>query len=178
MLRLFVAIDPPEDARDRLAGLSIGLPGANWVEPDNIHLTLRFIGEVDGAIARDVDMALDGVSAPGFDLTLAGVGHFETKGVPRAVWVGVERNAALAGLQQKIESALQRIGLPPEGRRFTPHVTLARLANAPVARVSGFLADHGLFRLAPFRVGGFTLFSSHLGRAGASYTPEQVYRLS
>jgi 2'-5' RNA ligase len=177
MPRLFVALELPEQVRLRLQILSGGVPGAAWVRPESLHLTLRFIGEVDGGWGQDIDAALAGISAPGFDLGLAGVGCWESKGRANALWVGVDKNPALTHLQAKIESALVRLGLEPEPRKFAPHVTLARLKDAPVPRVGAFLSDHALFRLPPFSVEHFVLFSSFLSRSGAIYTPEATYPL-
>jgi 2'-5' RNA ligase len=177
MPRLFVALDLPEQVRLRLQILSGGVPGAHWVRPESLHLTLRFIGEVDGGTGRDIDDALMSISPPGFDLALAGVGAWESKGRANALWVGVDKNPALNHLQAKIESALVRIGLEPEPRKFAPHVTLARLKDAPASRIGTFLGEHGLFRLEPFRVERFVLYSSFLSRSGAIYTPEALYPL-
>ncbi len=177
MPRLFVAIPLPEDVRERLGLLAGGVPGARWVDRDNFHLTLRFIGEVDGGWAEDVMSALGGVTAKPFELALAGVGHWGTKERATVIWAGVDKNPGLSHLQSKVESALVRLGLEPEGRKFSPHVTLARLNGSPCARVAKFIADHNLFRLPPFEVTTFTLFSSFLSRGGAIYTPEVEYAL-
>jgi RNA 2',3'-cyclic 3'-phosphodiesterase len=178
MVRLFVGVELPEDVRERLASLCAGIPGARWVPPENLHLTLRFIGEVSGGEADDIYHALTSVRPRSFDITLSGVGHFETGSEVRAVWVGVERNAELVALRDRIESTLVRIGLPPEGRRFTPHVTLARLKDTPPQRVSTFLAHNALFRAGPIAVEHFTLFSSFLQGSGAIHTPEADYPLT
>lgn len=176
-MRLFVAIPLPDDLRSRLAGLSAGLPGARWVAPENLHLTLRFIGEVGGHEADDIDAALSGIRCQSFALSLAGVGQFGDRRNLRSLWVGVEANEVLSRLQAKIEQALQRAGQPPEKRKFKPHVTLARFKSHPGARLESYLADHGLFRAAPFDVTSFTLYSSYLAQEGAIYSPEAVYPL-
>lgn len=178
MLRLFVGIELPGDVRARLAGLGGGVPGARWTEPDAMHLTLRFIGEVSEDRVPDIDTALSAVEAPAFDLTLDGVGVFGSGRGGRVLWAGVERNDALAHAQAKVESALVRVGLPPEERRFTPHVTLARLREAKADRVGRFLEERGLFRAGPFPVGCFALFVSHLGRAGPVYEVVGEYALA
>jgi len=171
-MRLFVAIDLPETVRQTLDSLAAGVPGARWVTPENLHLTLRFIGEVDGATVEDVIEALAGVRAEPFDVTIEGVGHFETGRRPRMIWAGVAPSAPLQRLHTSVDMALQRVGLAPEGRRYLPHVTLARLRDAPPARVQSFLAEHAGFREAPFPVASFTLYSSFLGRGGALYRAE------
>jgi len=177
MVRLFVGVELPEDVRERLAFLCAGVPGARWVPPENMHLTLRFIGEVDGHEADDIYHALAAVRPRTFDISLTGVGHFGNGDEVRALWVGVERNAELMALRDRVESALVRVGLPPEGRRFTPHVTLARLRDTPLHRVSAFLAHNSLFRAGPITVDHFTLFSSFLQGSGPIYTAEADYLL-
>jgi len=177
-MRLFVALELPFDLRQRLAMLSGGgIPGARWVPAENYHLTLRFIGETQGYRAEEIDQALAALRARSFALTLAGVGVFNKGGRSVSLWVGVERNPALEHLQTKIETALQRCGLEPERRRYTPHVTLARLDNAPEGKLAGFVQANNLFRAEPVAVEHFTLFSSLLGKDQAVYTPEVEYPL-
>ncbi len=176
-MRLFVAISLPDDLRDSLSGLACGLPGARWVAPDNLHLTLRFIGEVDGDEAEDIDAALSGIRCQRFPLTLAGVGDFGDDRRLRSVWVGVEANETLERLQSKIEQALQRAGQPPEKRKFKPHVTLARFKSHPGDRLKDYFSQQALFRAPPFEVAEFTLFSSYLSHEGAIYSAEAIYPL-
>lgn len=177
MLRLFVGIALPEPIRLRLATLQGGVPDARWVKPENFHLTLRFVGEVDSGVADDLDAALGGVSAPAFDLALSGVGHFGKAEAARVLWAGVAPNPALDHLQSKVEAATIRAGLPAEQRRFSPHVTLARPKRAPGSRIEQFVADNAGFRTEPIPVDRFTLFSSFLSASGAIYTPEAEYPL-
>lgn len=178
MIRLFVALDFPTDVRERLAGLGGGVPGARWTEPANLHLTLRFIGEVADDTATDIDAALAGIEAPGFDLVLDGVGMYGSSRQARVLWAGVEHSEPLAHLQGKVESALVRCGLAQEGRKFSPHVTLARLRDAPKERVGRFLEERGLFRAGPMRIDHFTLYRSLLGKGGAVYEALGEYPLS
>jgi len=178
MIRLFVAVDLPEDVRNATARLCFGVPGARWVGAENLHLTLRFIGEVDEGAFEDIAAALALVRAPAFPLTLRGVGCFASRRLVRALWVGVDKTEALNHLHGRIESALLRAGLAPEGRKFTPNVTLARLRDAPRHRVDGFLREHGLFRAGPFTVESFALFSSFLSQSGALHRAEAVYPLA
>src|SRR5690348_1902389 len=145
-MRLFVALELPWELRQRLAFLATGIPGARWVPPENYHLTLRFIGEMPGYRADEVDHALAGLKAPGFPLVLAGIGTFTKGARSTSLWVGVERSPPLEHLQTKIETALQRCGVEPERRRFQPHVTLARLDNAAEGKVVSFVQAHNLFR--------------------------------
>lgn len=177
MIRLFVALGLPEALGVRLTGLRGQIPDARWVPAENLHITLRFIGEVDEATAADVDDALAQVAAPAVDVALAGVGHFESRGRVRSLWAGVERAPAIAALQTRVEAACRHAGLPPEGRKFHPHVTLARCRDSRVERIAGFLGDHAAFRAPAFTAARFVLYSSSLGRAGPVYTREVEYPL-
>lgn len=176
MIRLFTAIEIPESVRVRLSLLQSGVPGARWTPIENLHLTLRFIGEVDEATANDIDEVLVDLHRHAFDLTLKGVGEFGGREA-RSLWAGVASNAPLLRLAAKIESAFQRMGRPAETRRFAPHVTLARLKDAPLAKVHEFLSVNNLFDSGSFRVSAFTLFSSHQTAKGSLYRPERRYEL-
>ncbi|MDO9708796.1 RNA 2',3'-cyclic phosphodiesterase [Paracraurococcus lichenis] len=178
MIRLFVALALPAAIKAQLAMLSGGIPGARWVPPENYHLTLRFIGEIENWRAQEVDDALANIRAPSFELSLRGVGTFEKGGRINALWVGVEKTEGLSFLQAKVETALQRIGLEPERKRFSPHVTLARTDKAPPDKLVGFVQAHNLFRLPPVAVEHFTLYSSRLGKDAAVYVPEVEYELA
>jgi len=177
-MRLFVAIALPEDLRAHLAGMQQGVPAARWVDPDNLHITLRFIGEVDGGQAQDIDSALAQVRAARFDVTLAGVGRFGQGRKSRALWVGVEPVPDLNRLRRRVERTVQAAGFAPERRMFKPHVTLARLKGNPGHRLHDHLAHHAGFRAESFEVCEFVLYSSLLTQAGAIYTPEAAYPLS
>ena len=177
MIRLFVALGLPDTLRGELAAMCGGIPGARWVPEENYHLTLRFIGEVPGWQAQEVDEALSGIRAPGFDLTLRGVGTFGKNGRMASLWVGVEKLEPLLFLQAKVETALQRIGLEPERKRFAPHVTLARTDKAAQEKTIAFVQANNLFRAAPVPVDGFTLYSSRLGKEQAAYHREVEYGL-
>ena len=169
MIRLFVALALPETARRRMTMLAAGVREARWVDIENLHLTLRFIGETPEDQLEDIGRALQGVRADAFELVLSGVGHFESRKRVRALWLGVEANPALMALHERIAAALMRAGRAPDARRFVPHVTLARLKPAPPAHVVGWLEANSLFRAAPLAISDFTLFRSHLGHRGAHY---------
>ena len=177
MIRLFVELAVPETLQTRLTSLCGGVPGARWVKPENRHLTLRFIGDVEEGIAEDVDAALATVTAPAFSYDISGVGQFGKGFKTRALWARVTPNDALRHLQAKIEAAVVNAGLPPEQRKFTPHITLGRLKNPPAERVDQFIIDHAAFCDGPVPVSRFTLFSSFLSSSGAIYTPEVDYDL-
>lgn len=170
-MRLFIAIDLPQDVRTRLSLVQGGLPGARWVAPESLHLTLRFVGEASSDMAEDLVASLSRIRASTFDLTLSGMGLFGDRRRARMLWVGAHPSAPLRHLQSKIEQAAQSAGLEAERRKFHPHVTIARLKDAPKGRLEGFVGDHGALSLAPFTVDGFTLFRSHLGSEGARYEP-------
>ncbi len=177
MIRVFVGIALPEDLRLRLAGLCAGVPGAKWVAPENLHLTLRFIGEVEEWLAEDLDAALARIRAPAFALTFDRIDAFGSRRRPRMLWAGVERNPALERLHGGVEAAVTRQGLDPESRKFMPHATLARLKGTAPARLGAYLSAHGGFRHGPVPVDRFTLYSSRLGKAGAVYREEATYAL-
>jgi RNA 2',3'-cyclic 3'-phosphodiesterase len=176
MPRLFTALEIPAEVAQSLAMLRGGLPGARWVEPDNYHLTLRFIGDVDGALARDVASILEGVTRPRFELRLDGLSSFGGR-KPRAVVAAVSQSLALYDLQSEHERLMQRIGLPPEGRKYTPHVTLARLRDTSSRQVADYLAVRSPYRSIPFRASRFVLFSSRASVGGGPYVVEAAYTL-
>lgn len=177
MLRLFVGIGFPPQLKLRLSLLETGLPGAKWVDPGNLHLTLRFIGEIAEDQAADVDEGLAHVRARPFTLQLAGTGVFGGNR-PHALWVGVERDPGLALLRDKIEQALIRAGLAPEQRKFAPHVTLARLRAPPLDTLAGFLAANARFRAEPLAVDHFSLIASYPTKAGSVYEDQADYPLN
>jgi 2'-5' RNA ligase len=169
MLRLFVGIPLPDDIRSELAALCVGLPGARWIDAEMMHLTLRFIGEVDGGAADDVHDALTRVSAPGFRLALAGIDCFATSGKVHTLWAGVAKEPLLVHLRDKVERALVRADIEPERRKFKPHVTLARFRSGAPDRLGGYFQRHSRLTSEPFAVDRFALFRSHLGSEGAHY---------
>ncbi len=177
-MRLFVGIPFPEAVRERLADMSGGIPGARWTPVDNFHLTVRFIGEADRAGFDDVIDALTQVRAPGFDLVLSGIDQFGKGEKARVLWIGVAKNPPLIHLHARVESALVRAGLEPEGRKYAPHVTLARLDRAPPDRLGAFVQMNHLVRIGPLPVDHFVLFSSWSGSDGPTYEVEAEFPLS
>ena len=177
-MRLFVALDLPWEVKEDLSELSCNLPGARWVPEDNFHLTLRFIGEANRLQAEEIDMALSALRVRGFTFSLSGLGWFEKNGRVNTLYAGVERNEHLARLQAKVETALHRVGLAPDKRRFTPHVTLARMDMGVTPALTSFVQANNLYRSAPIRADNVTLFSSFLGKDQPTYTPEAEYALA
>lgn len=172
MIRLFAGLALPETERQRLAAVQNGVKDARWVAPENLHLTLRFIGDVDEDIAEEACQALDGLSAQPFQLKLKELGTFGRP--PSSLWIGVEDEpkGALVQFQTTMESALVRAGLDPEGRKYTPHVTLARLKKKINRdRLAQYMEAHAGLESSSFEVTGFTLFRSHLSHTGAHYEP-------
>lgn len=168
MHRLFVALRPPASIRERLLDLMEGVPGARWQDEEQLHLTLRFIGEVDGPTAEDVLAALRSVAHRPFTLALNGVGSFGKGGRPHSLWAGVAPHDQVTHLHKKVDQAIVRAGLEPEHRAFAPHITLARMTRS-AGPADAFLAGHAGLASAPFPVTAFGLYESQLGQGGARY---------
>ncbi len=177
MPRLFVAVDLPPDISERLSSMCCGLPGARWIDPEQMHLTLRFIGDVDSTVFQDVREALAEVRGETFTMQLEGVGFFPPRGTPRVVWAGVRKNEQLIQLRNRVEAVLVRAGLEPEGRKYSPHITLARLRNTPISKIGAFLVQNSMFMSGDFQVNEFLLYSSVLNSRGARHYIEEGYPL-
>lgn len=177
MHRLFAAIRPPRAIIDTLLALEGGVAGARWQDADQLHLTLRFFGEMEARQAEDLVTALASVRSRPFALALRGIGHFDSKGRTHTLWAGLAPSDALLALQRRIEIAARRAGLAPEARKFTPHITIARLnrASGPVLPV---LKAHGALHGEPWPVTAFDLMESVLAPEGASYETVRRYPLS
>lgn len=176
MHRLFVGYRPPSAIRAQLLASMGGVPGARWQSDDQLHLTLRFIGEIDRHVAEDVALALAGIRHSAIETALDGFGRFGSRGRTHALWAGLRPHAPLAELHRKIDQALVRCGLDPERRAYLPHITLARL-NAPDTAAERFVESHSGLASAPFILDHFLLFESHLGREGARYDAVERYTL-
>ena len=176
MPRLFTGVEIPTDIGQALSSLRGGLPGARWIDPENYHLTLRFIGDVDEITAHEVASLLGRVKRGTFELRMEGLISFGGR-KPRAVVATVSPERALIDMQAEHERLMQRIGLEPEGRKYTPHVTLARLRDSSSRQVADYLAARGFFRTSPFRVSRFVLFSSRNSVGGGPYVVEASYPL-
>jgi 2'-5' RNA ligase len=178
MPRLFTGLELPAPVGDMLSLLRGGLPGARWIDPENYHLTLRFIGDVDSGVARDIASLLGQVRRKGpFELRLDGLASFGGR-KPRAVVAAASPAQALLELQAEHERLMQRVGLEPEGRKYTPHVTLARLRESSSRQVAEYLNERAAFRSAPFQVDRFVLFSSRASTGGGPYVVEAAYPLA
>ncbi len=177
MPRLFTGLEIPADIGQTLSSLRGGLPGARWIDPENYHVTLRFIGDIDGIHANEVASMLFRVNRRPFEVKLRGLTSFGGK-KPRAVVADIEPSKPLIELQAELERMMQRIGLDPEGRKFTPHVTLARLHDASSWDVADYLAARGYFPSRVFTADRFVLFSSRASTGGGPYVVEDSYELS
>jgi 2'-5' RNA ligase len=175
--RLFVAIRPPEQIRDLLIDAMDTSTDFRWQDEEQLHLTLRFVGEVERPAADDLADALSRIRTPSFAARIAGVGRFEQRN-SGALWAGVEPKAPLAGLAAKIERVCQQVGLEPERRAFFPHITLARWKGRRTREVADFLERHRGLSSEPFDVTEFILFESRLSRHGAHYEPVARYPLA
>jgi 2'-5' RNA ligase len=176
MPRLFTAIEIPPGVAQALDMLRGGLPGARWIDRENYHITLRFIGDVDDVAAREAADALAHIKRMSFDLHIDGLAAFGGR-KPRAVVANVALTPALLELQGEQERLMRRIGLEPEPRKYTPHVTLARLRTSSSLDVADYLSARGYFRTAPFPVSRFVLFSSRASTGGGPYVAEASYPL-
>lgn len=178
MIRLFVAVDLPDSTKDQLMSISQGISGARWLPRNEMHLTVRFIGEVEDATYRAIRTALGAVRAEPFTIALKGVGQFPPKGAPRVVWVGVDQPPGLLALYDTVESKLTGLGLPPEGRAFMPHITLARVKTPPLPEaIRQYMSKNAGFVTPPIPVNAFVLYSSFLRPDGPFYRHEGVYPL-
>ena len=177
MKRLFVAVDIPPVIIEHIASICHGIPDTRWIPPEQIHLTLRFIGEVEGTMFKQIANSLTGVHSDSPTLKIKGIGHFPPRRHPKVIWLGVEHNELLLRLRRRIESALSKAGLHPEGRKFSPHITIARLRDPSINRITDFMATHSMFTMAPFQVEEFHLYSSFLTGNGAIHQIEETYPL-
>ena len=176
MPRLFTAIEIPRDAALSLSFLRGGLPSARWIDVENYHLTLRFIGDVESRLADELVAALDRIDRPGFELSLSGIGAFGSK-KPHSLYAGVVPSAPLETLQADIERVCRRLAVPSDPKKFVPHVTLARLRQPRIDDVAHYLAARADFRTPPFPVGRFVLYSSRDSVGGGPYVREESYPL-
>lgn len=176
MHRLFVAIRPPKSVREQLLAVMGGVAGVRWQSDDQLHLTLRFIGEIERHQAEDVAAGLTAIRQPGFEIALHGLGLFETRGQPETVWAGVAPVEPLRELHKKVDQACVRAGLAPERRAYRPHITLARLRRGS-GDVAGLMASAGGITSGPFAVDHFALFESELTPHGSIYSLIERYPL-
>jgi 2'-5' RNA ligase len=176
MPRLFTGLEIPPDIATELSLLRGGLSGARWIDVENYHLTLRFIGDIDERTASDVYSALERVRRPPLSVTLNGLSTFGGD-KPRAIVAKAKPEPPLVELQAEHERLMRRIGIPPEPRKFVPHVTLARLRAASSMAVADYLGARGYFPGRTFAANRFVLFSSRASTGGGPYVIEAAYPL-
>jgi len=177
MKRLFIALSFPSDIVVKLTELQSGLRGARWVPPQNMHLTLSYIGEASNILSEDLADVLRGLDVQTFCMQLRGINNFTSRGITKSIWVGVAEKSSLFSLQSKIKNCLQLNRIPIDKRQFSPHVTLARLKNVRPEDTAGFIAFNNLFKTRSFRVQSFTLFESISTKEGSFYLPLEKFRL-
>ena len=175
MIRLFTALEVPDEVADCLTPLQRGLHSARWVARENLHITLRFIGAVDERMAGEIDDALTGFKAKPFFLQVTHLGSFGDSKKARSVWAGLAPSEPLDHLNAKIERLFQQLGLPADKRKFTPHITLGRVRDIHNGDVATWIEEMGKLECPPFEVTRFVLFSSQTRAEGAVYTPERYY---
>ena len=176
MPRLFIALRPPADVRDLLIDTMEGLDGARWQDEGQLHVTLRFAGEMDVHRADDLADALAAIRANGFSIAVAGTGFFEKKGVVTSIWARIAPSPELQRLQRRVERACIAAGLEPETRAFCPHVTLARL-NRSSDPAGDWLARNALLKSRTWEVPSFALYESKLSPSGSLYEAVVHYPL-
>jgi 2'-5' RNA ligase len=177
MPRIFTGLEVPHEIALSLSMLRGGLQGARWIDPEYYHLTLRFIGDVDDVTAHEVASLLGRVRRQALELRFAELSAFGGRH-PRAIVATLAQTPALMQLQAEHERLMQRVGLEPEGRKFTPHVTLARLRDVSSRQVAEYLSTRAMIAPLPFRVSRFVLFSSRDSVGGGPYVVEAAYPLA
>ncbi|MCB1377092.1 MAG: RNA 2',3'-cyclic phosphodiesterase [Alphaproteobacteria bacterium] len=176
MPRLFTGVELPADVTQDLDLMKGGIAGARWIDRESFHITLRFIGDIDDGLAREIAFALEGVTARPFSLRLSGLGVFGGN-KPHTLYAAVEESPELRRLQSIHERICQVLGLAAEGRKFTPHVTIARLKDPDRHALHGYIASHNLYKSRLFDVSRYVLFSSRPSRGGGPYAVEESYQL-
>jgi RNA 2',3'-cyclic 3'-phosphodiesterase len=176
MPRLFTGLELPQDVVSQMALARGGLIGARWLEPEGYHVTLRFVGDVDARMAHDIAETLGDIRRPAAEVRFEGLSWFGGD-KPRAVVARIKPEPALIELQAEQERRLRRVGLPPETRKFMPHVTLARLRRVRPAAVADYLASRGALAVEAFTAARFVLYSAREGSGGGPYVVEAAYPL-
>jgi len=175
MVRLFTALELPEIAKDRLMATMGGLKNVRWQTRDQLHITLRFIGDVENGTADEITAALKAIRFDPIKVKITGVDFFGKSKKPRQAWAGIENGEPLKKLNKKISQAIEAAGIPKEERKYTPHITLARFKGKPGSKLETFLDHNGGLLIPPFEATGFVLFQSHLGQEGAHYEVIEHY---
>lgn len=177
-MRLFIAVPMPESVTKRLVELQQPIEGLRWQQEEKLHLTIKFLGEIDSERVIKVQDALTSVNLSEFSITLDGLGYFPKGKQPRVLWVGIEKNEPLQELYQTVESRCADLGFDPEQRSFKPHVTIGRIKGASKSKIESFIDQHKQFHISDVPVGEFVLFESKLHPDGAKHFRKEAYSLS
>lgn len=177
MIRLFIAINIPEIVKMQIDGMGRSIKNCKPVPEEQLHLTLKFIGDVEGSKALDIHEALEETPSSPFSIKIKGVGVFPPRGTPRVLWAGISPEDQVTRLRNSIESRLATISIPREKQKFSPHITLARLKNSPLQQLHDYLAGNAFLETKEFQVDSFSLYSSQLTPKGAIHTVEGIYPL-
>lgn len=177
-MRLFIAIELPDDVKRELARLWVDIPGSRRIPTEQIHLTLSFLGEVDETAMELLTGELARIQVPEFRLCFSGTGCFPDRRRPRVLWIGLEPHARLKHLAAGVHEAVLACGITQEERPFSPHITLARLKQSPPRECDAFLDQNKKPKLPPLRVREFTLFQSRLTTQGALHIPIRIFPLA
>lgn len=177
MIRLFIAINIPELIKMQIQGMGRSIRNGRPIPAEQLHLTLKFIGEVESSRLLDIQETLEEITFDKFSIKIKGIGTFPPRGAPRILWAGIAPTDATARIRNTIENKLAAINIPKERQKHTPHITLARLRNCPLEQVHNFLAGNALLETEEFEVARFSLYSSRLTKKGAIHTIEREYSL-
>ena len=176
-MRIFVALPLPREIREALAGICGGIAGTRWIEPDNFHITLRFIGEIGRGEADDLHTELASIRFPEFEISLSGIGTFERRGHVTMLWAGLAMAQPVIELRDRIEAAALRAGFQRETRKFKPHITLCRFKPHSMPDIGPYLEMHNAFSTHSFGIDHFNLYQSKLGHGSAKYDVLTEYPL-
>jgi 2'-5' RNA ligase len=176
-MRLFIAIPLPKRVKRKLLDLQQPIDGMRWQSQEQMHLTLKFVGEVDKTTASELRHELDNIVHPDFTMTIAGIGYFPEGKKPKVVWAGIKENENLQELHQKVEGHCEEMGIAPENRSYKPHITLGRTKNTSKRAVTSFINQHKKFTITDTPVSKFVLYESKLHPDGARHQRLQTYLL-
>lgn len=176
-MRLFIALPLPGEIRNSLAQICGGIAGTRWIEPENFHITLRFIGDIGRGEADDLHTELASIRFPEFEIALKGIGMFERRGHVHMLWSGIDQAQPIIELRDRIEAAAQRAGFPRETRKYKPHITLCRFKPQSMPDIGSYLEMHNTFSTPSFPVEQFNLYLSRLGNGSAKYDVLSEYPL-
>ncbi|MEL7832520.1 RNA 2',3'-cyclic phosphodiesterase [Fodinibius sp. Rm-B-1B1-1] len=177
-MRLFIAIPISDAVKQKIGDLQQPIEGIRWQENEQMHLTLKFVGEADMQLKKSLQKRLDEIEHPTFTIDLKGFGYFPERGRPKVLWIGLRENSSLRVLQQKVEQKCQAVGIAPEDRPYKPHVTMARVQGASKRTVNAFINEHKKFTVRDMMINQFVLYKSKLQPDGAQHSRLQTFLLN